>query len=302
MFKVTMLCQVFFLTVEVVFFSQSNPVKAEPLKIHYSQGNSSFDNRSNYFIQVLQLAMNKSTKRLGDYLLIPIAAPTTQARRFQSVRRQGGLDITWGMSSPERENEFIAIPFPLLKGLIGYRVLLIHKDSQDAFRRLEHQDDFQKMKAIQGTSWPDVEYLTHNDFQVVTHSGYEVLFNMLRKKRVDYFPRSIEEVWSELEGPYAKDILLLDNVLLHYQAPIYFFVSKENPELAERILSGLEIANRDGSFQQLFDQHPSVIKAKAFLNKPDLKVFKLNAPYNLPSLPGMNSDYWYYPDVMTITE
>jgi len=72
-------------------------------------------------------------------------------------------------------------------------------------------------------------------------------------ERFDFFPRSVMEIWSELDA--HAELGLERHVALHYFYDSYVFVNKKKTKLAEDIRVGLEMAIADGSFDRLFLQH-----------------------------------------------
>ena len=54
--------------------------------------------------------------------------------------------------------------------------------------------------------------------------------------RFDYLPRAILEVDAELAGHVHPELVIVPDVLLHYPAAAYLFVSPRRPELAEELL------------------------------------------------------------------
>ncbi|PLY43799.1 hypothetical protein CSZ94_07340 [Janthinobacterium sp. ROICE36] len=88
-----------------------------------------------------------------------------------------------------------------------------------------------------------------------TSSTYDGLFQPLAAGRIDYVPRSVIEVQSELAS-HAQSPLALDaHLVIRYPAALYFFVGRHRPELARHIEIGLETMLADGSFAQLFQRH-----------------------------------------------
>lgn len=74
---------------------------------------------------------------------------------------------------------------------------------------------------------------------------------MLDVQKFDYFPRTVTEITDELELHTDKGLTHVPCILLHYQAPIYFFVCPDKPLLAMRIKIGLDRAIDDGTFDNL---------------------------------------------------
>ena len=86
------------------------------------------------------------------------------------------------------------------------------------------------------------------------------MFKMLAAKRFDYMIRGAEEIWSELELHSNSPFMAEENLLIHYTLPVYFFVNPNNTQLATRLKTGLEIAQKDGSLKQLLLSLPAFKK------------------------------------------
>jgi hypothetical protein len=80
---------------------------------------------------------------------------------------------------------------------------------------------------------------------------------------------------------------------LHYPTAMYFFVSKQRPELAADIRKGLDIALRDGSFEALFLQNFGEVLKRSRLDKR--RVFELKNPLLPPETPLGDARLWYRP-------
>ena len=63
--------------------------------------------------------------------------------------------------------------------------------------------------------------------------------------------------------------------MLSYSNDVYFFVNKSNHDLAKRIETGLRIAQRDGSFDKLFNSIPRYLWGVELLKKHQRRVITL---------------------------
>lgn len=149
------------------------------------------------------------------------------------------------------------IKISLIRELNNYRVLLIRAEDQPKFDQVRDINDLRKFTAGLGSQWPDADVMRNNDLTVIGSPAYLPLFKMLASKRFDYFPRGLYEVWNEAKIHADLGIVIEKNIMLYYDAPFYFFVNKNNPQLANRIERGLKIAIADGSFEELFTSIPS---------------------------------------------
>jgi hypothetical protein len=204
---------------------------------------------NNYPIQVLQMALQEAQL---DFELKPARTFMPQGRALQQLAQGSEVSVVWSMTSKERELQLHPIRIPIDKGLLGWRLFLIHKQNADAFAKVKSLEDLGKYQAGQGHDWPDTEIMRSNGLPVQVAASYEGLFKMLRGQRFDYFPRSIIEIWDEQKA-YGADALEIEKtVLLHYPTALYFFVNKDDKVLANAIQTGLETAIRNGKFEKLF--------------------------------------------------
>ncbi len=156
------------------------------------------------------------------------------------------------MTSAEREQALLAIRIPLFKGLIGTRLLLINATDQPRFEQITGGAQLRALHAGQGHDWPDTDILLHNGYAVAGSASYSGLFKKLSKQRIDYFPRSVLEIWEEADQHAEEGLVVEASMVLQYPAAIYFFVNKKNHALARRLEEGLRRAIADGSFEALF--------------------------------------------------
>lgn len=249
------------------------------------------DVRKQYFLDVLTLALEKSRPRYGDYRLEQSQKQVFQARAFKHLQLSE-LDVVWSMTSKSRENMAHPVRMPLMKGLLGFRVFIVHKEKAEAFSEVRTLRDLAHFTAIQGHDWPDTKILRHNGLRVVSDSKYLAIFGRLDKGRYDYFPRGILEAWEELLTTRHKNLQVEPNLLLVYPAPIYFFVHKSDERLASRLSHGLEVALKDGSFDDLLFNHPLHKRAFDALKGQTRRVLYLSNPLLSKETPLDREDYW----------
>jgi len=247
------------------------------------------DARGSYPIALLHLAIEKSGT---DYQLVPSGQVMSQHRTLRQLGSSNGLDVVWTMTSPEREQELRPIRIPIDRGLIGWRLLLIHQDNEEKIKQLDEKQ-LKTSLSVQGSDWPDYPILKANQFKVLGSGDFDGMFKMLQAKRIDYFPRSVTELWPELQQRSGMSLTVAPKWVLHYPAALYFFVRKNNIELANAIEIGLLRAIEDGSMQQLFLQHFS-----SAIQQADLKsrtVIPLNNPILPAATPLQNKVLWFDP-------
>lgn len=213
-------------------------------------------NHGYYFRDLLQLALDKTADQYGpcSAALAEVAKP--QARLYQELTLKQNAHIIDATAGPERLQQFRAIEFPLLKGLMGYRISFIRPQDQPIFSEVKTIDDLRHLTIGQGEGWMDVEILRLNGFEVITTRDYDSLYRMLKAGRFDFFPRGAHEILNETIIFDTAELAIEQSLILAYPWPVYFFVHKDHHLLAERIEAGLKLAREDGSFDHFFNTHP----------------------------------------------
>jgi len=232
---------------------------------------------SQFYEQALRLALTK-TGNAAEQIQFNYHPSFVNRERARLLVKQGILDIIWSSSNKQREAELMPVKFNLIRGINEYRLLLIRAADQPQFDQVKTLNDLQNFKIGSGIHWSDTDIYRFNALPLVTSDAYESMFRMLGVKRFDYMARSIQEVHYELEHYGKMGLAIEKNLVIHYPQPIYFFVNNKNAALAQRIQRGLEIAQADGSLDELFLAIPSFRKAWDELQQLNRKVIELNVP------------------------
>ncbi|HWV16148.1 MAG TPA: hypothetical protein VN030_12025 [Cellvibrio sp.] len=217
----------------------------------------------------------------------------TQTRRIAEFSRQKANAVMWTVTSKEREDFLRAIRVPIYKGLFGYRCLVIRKEDQEKFAQIKTRAQLAKLMAGQGEQWPDTNVLRANDFPVMTGGLVKSLYQMLAAKRFDYFPRGLVEVEPELDLIKKYNLMIEPNLVLQYPNPLYFFVQKDNIELAGRLERGWKIILSNGSFDKLFYRQERVKKALNEVIVHPKYIARMHAPEFPEGSPMDSSQYFH---------
>lgn len=247
--------------------------------------------------QILALALRESRDLFGPFQLIK-SQPLEQGPAFRALAGQEGhvrLDVASGATSRWREKHLLAIPLPVIKGLLGYRVCLTRKSRLADFRSLKTAFDWQShgLKIGQAESWPDTRILRRNGFTVVGTQTYQALFKDVSSGKFACFLRSVDEVVPELNR--HPDLTIEPSILFFYPEPAYFFVRSSDHRLAARIELGLLRAMDDGSYRKLFRR--DFMEPIRQLHLGDRVLFHLNNPYLSPATRQLLKDdaLWFRP-------
>lgn len=240
---------------------------------------SNIDTRESYYVELLQLALDKTKSKFGDYKLT-IKKEDISRQRLATFLAEGSsfVDVIWTGTNIEREKAMLPIRIPLLKGLKGMRLLIINKHNQSLFSNINNVDELKKLVAVQGVDWPDTAILKANGFKIETSPNYEGMFMQIDSSRADYFPRAINEAYVEVNLHKNLNLMVESKIVLYYFLPNFFFVNVKKSNLRDRIEEGLKIAINDGSFDKLFYNHPSNVALKT-INFSKMKIFKLDNPF-----------------------
>lgn len=245
-----------------------------------------------YLLRIITLAL----QRVGQTADIRMTdLEMTQGRTLVELATgRGPVDMMWTMTDRQREaSGLLPVRIPIDRGLLGWRLLLVRRSELPQWQRVQHLDDLRELVAGQGHDWPDTTILRANGLKVGTSSVYEALFRMLAAGRVDYFPRSILEIDAELAGGRHPQLAIAPELMLHYPAAAYLFVSPSRPELAAALQAGLEAAVADGSFQRLHRaQYGAVLKAHPVVPQ---RVLRLSNPLLPPETPLQRRELWLQP-------
>ena len=271
------------------------PGYAGELTVRYPTPESKEDQRYEYPMKLLELALSKTVGTYGGYSVRIVDHKANKARLGYFLKEGKHIDILWHAENGELEKDFIPIRIPLLKGLIGYRVFLIRKSDQAKFDKIKTLEELRQFTAGFGHSWADRKILEANGIPLDLTSKYELIFKKLNRGRFDYFPRGINEAWPELEARkhIYPEMAVENSILLFYQLPIYFIVNKNNSKLAERVEKGLREAAHDGSFDDIFLKYHHKIIDEANMNERTL--IRLKNPDIPPETPE-DEIFWFQPN------
>ncbi|WDO02412.1 hypothetical protein C3Y05_001895 [Aeromonas allosaccharophila] len=241
------------------------PLRASDVFTHISP-ESERDQRTLYFRDLLQLALEKTRDSFGDYEL-RAAPPMNRVRMRQVVqtRQYPNLFVADSQRPVAESGELDYVRFPVELGILGYRICFVSPQQADAVARVNTLAQLQQFLHGQGRGWQDAEILRHGGFKVQEIDSYERLFKLVARGRIDLFCRGANELFIEQEQHSDLPDLIVDRrVALHYPFLHLFYTHKANQAAIRRISVGLKLAWQDGSLQQLWLRHfkPSLDQAQ----------------------------------------
>lgn len=216
---------------------------------------------NDYLTQLLRATLEAS-KQPGENIVLQFNdRDLSQARWIAELQKNHGNDLIWTVTNKEREQLLHAVKVPLLRGLYGYRLLVIRPESTANFAQVGSREALAKFTAGINAHWPDADIFRDNQLPMNDGTFAVNLYRMLAAQRFDYFPRGALEITEEQPLISAYGLTIEKTLLIYYPSVLYFFVSKDNVELAQRLEKGLAILQQQGEFDRLFYSHPAIVAA-----------------------------------------
>lgn len=235
------------------------------------------DASHDYFIGLLRLALAKTTTEYGKAIIKTIPQPG-QERMLKLLAADKFYDVIWSGDSKKRDTELLRIPFPLFKGGLGWRGLIIRHQDKKKFASFYNISELSKAIACQGAHWPDADILEQSGLIVYRVGHFDAMLHMVELKRCDYLPLSIFEGQAELDIVQESfpNLIFYQDLIIKYSMSMNFFVNVNNTKLASRLILGLKRLNDSGDLYNYMTHHPLTKHAFPFTKFKSAKVIKLN--------------------------
>ncbi|RDV24442.1 hypothetical protein DXV75_13530 [Alteromonas aestuariivivens] len=209
--------------------------------------------RNDYAINLLQELLKRTETQFEPCTIVkgPYAPPI---RLTQQLAENQNYDVAWMPVTLDNSARLKMLPYPIDKGSLGWRVLLIRKADQSHFAKVKTLDDLRQYRAGFHELWSDYNVYQHNLDEVIGFRDYQSMFTMLHHQRYDYVSRALHEAIPELTRSHEQnEVQLEQSLLLHYPNGDFFFVNKSNTRLAERLEKGFQLIIEDGTFDRMFN-------------------------------------------------
>lgn len=244
-----------------------------------------------YEYQLLKLALSKTGKPYSPRLY---GASVTQERAFVLLE-QGKLSVVPSGINQTREAQANTVYIPIDRGLNGWRMFVIHKDSLKDFSEITTLEELKDKLAGQGIGWVDSGILQFAGLEVMNTATMKKLFDMLHGKRYDFLPLGVNEIHGFL-NTYAEscpDLRVEETLVLTYPFGRFYYVKQGNETLHNDIQTGLERAYADGSFQELFYSHPFISNGLNKARLPGRTIIQIDNPYTSAAFQQIDPKWWY---------
>lgn len=237
-----------------------SPVPGAPqvTQVRLWNGNKT-ESRQQYERDVLEAALMATNASHGNWKLQEDLTDYPLAADEASVFRSKGFDIfgTVAGNTKLAHEKKILIPLPLMKGLLGHRILIIRTADKEKFAAIKSAPQLQQLRmGIPGT-WADAELFRHNGYKVEEKGSFDDLFTRLENNEFDYVTFGANEVTGVFNERAAKSgkLMVDSSLLLFYPFPLVFYVNPDNKVLAERVTQGLQIIVANGELDKIFNRY-----------------------------------------------
>ena len=245
-----------------------------------------------YYLRLLKMLLDASREEAEQIQYHYADRQFSQQRWMVELSNEVGNGVLWTVTTQAREQHLLAFKQPLMRGLIGLRLLVIRQADSARFAQIKHLNDLKALVACQGSQWPDTQVLLANGLKVKAGMDIARMYKMLAIGRCDYFPRGVTELALEEHYLQQHNLLAAEDVLLAYPQAMYFFVNKRNLPLLQRLALGWQKLAQTGELDRFFFAQPHIQRAMVILARPNKVVIKLHNPEAPDDLPVPSVEDW----------
>ncbi|MBO6509517.1 MAG: hypothetical protein JJ979_13770 [Roseibium sp.] len=258
------------------------------------------DKRYNYPEELLKRALEKTSSSFPAAVVVRSEMSYSRDRMLQELLRGERLHVVAEAPKPEWEQNLLTIRIPIRKGIQGYRLFLINRQSQEALSKVSNLEDLKAFPTGSGAQWSTRIAMEKAGFDVRVADNYSDLFRMLKSDRFVTFGRGINEVFSEqaIFEKDNKDLIVEESLCLYIPLPTYFFVSPKREDLKIQLETGLNMMIEDGTFDELFTEYFADLLNKA--NLVDRRIFRISNPNLSKDTPLSDDRLWLLPGIQQV--
>lgn len=231
---------------------------AEPLLVKYL-GNNTESISEDYYLAIIDAALKATEPTYGPYQLVFTQEQLSSERKHDLLVLGDKVNVDRLVGFPTQKGAregLIRIGVPVLNGFMGYRILLIRAEDQVRFSSIKTLEELSKLPMGFGKGWEGHVY-KHNGFSVAEPLNMTMLLKMLAGKRYFFVPLSVIEIDDhyEIDGKSVENLVPEQTLLIYMPLPVYFYVSPEQPLLADRLTLGLKYLKEKGELDAIFKAH-----------------------------------------------
>lgn len=252
---------------------------SSPMVIKYHNSNG-HDYHHAYHFELIHRILEVTRPEFGDYKEEPYSQAPTAKRQAVLLTEGKLMNVHWAPPGTDIAlADVIPIPVDILHGLQGYRVCMINAEADVDFSAINDVDSLKRLRIAQGSSWSELPIYYFNGIKPIEPPILGGFYPMLGLKRFDCVPLGVNEITTlyELEKTRYPFLAIEPSLLIVYDFPIYFYVSKKFPRIAERFVLGLKKLTASGDLKKLFKRYHE--KNLAQLHLKNRKIICLKSPF-----------------------
>lgn len=219
------------------------------------------------------------------------------APRDVDMLRFDELSVVWQPTSRKLENQLLAIRIPIAKGLLGHQSVVIKKQRLAEFELDNQRKLLETMTFGISRNAEDKQIYLSAGLTGVYSSNEKTLIHMLEGDRFDYLPTDTHTAHKLVSDNPNLNLVIVPDLVVSFVKPIYFFVNKNNTQLANFLSERLEQMVNDGTLDELLMQQSFAAYTINKLSNDKLVAIELNNPVLPDETPVADSRYWYQFDV-----
>lgn len=241
--------------------------------------------------EVLQAVLTATEDDYGPWLLDEHTEDYHGDQESRAFREYGhDMFVTVGGNEKLVGEDKIVVHEPLMKGILGYRILIIREEDSEKFAAIETEEELQQLRVGIPDTWPDAQSFRQSGYNVVERGTYDDMFERLHNDEFDFTALGANEIHGVFadRADEVEGLTMVDHLMVYYPFPLLFYVNPDAPELAERIQKGMEIIKEDGTLDEIFYKHNGeLIETIDFEGRT---IFRLENPILPEAMAGFESD------------
>ncbi len=236
--------------------------------------------KNTYRAELYKLLLDVTRPEFGDYQLQSYSTAISSRRQAQLISEGDQLNVHWtSPGTPIANANVIKIPVDIQHGLLGYRVCITNQQSGAPWGAVKSIESLTRVRIGQVDSWPDFDIYKFNRLTLVGTPSFDGLFAMLAANRLDCLALGVDEVSTIYRAKKAMfpNLQIENSLLIHYEFPVFIYVSAKRPDIAERFKRGFEIIQHNGQFDSLFERY--FVRDLAALGLRSRRIICIKSPY-----------------------
>ena len=218
-----------------------------------------------------------------------IDAPIANENRKLHALRTGMVDIDIVPATAERlaleaNGDIASVPFPLDRGLLGWRIAFVPTDARDRLSAVHSLADLRKFVVAQGRGWRDIALYEDAGLTVYEVSRWRgaQFARELHAGLADLFPLGVDEANSHflprVEAAGA-DLVIEPHIAIRYPWFRFVWVSKKSEHFAllmDALPRGFDRLVAEGDFDEIHRRHHHDEAVKTLIGR---QVIEIDNPF-----------------------